>query len=173
MTEQQPKTVAELVQRIEKSWNAFYAYIDTLSEAQLTQPTDAVGWTAKDHLIHLASWEDTLNALLEKKPQWENMGVEKSLWDSGDVDKINGILQKRYQAMPLSEVRQKHQKIHQRLMANIRTLADEDLQRPARDFQPDSKRTHPIVRPLIADTYEAYEEHTPWIAAIVTKPISK
>src|SRR5689334_12649462 len=100
MTE--PTTVAELCQRIESSWNTFNAYIDTLSEAQLTQPTDAVGWTAKDHLVHLATWEDTLNALLEKEPQWENIDVDKTLWFSGDIDKINAIVQKRCQAMTLS-----------------------------------------------------------------------
>src|ERR1041385_3625233 len=164
MTE--PTTVAELRQRIEAGWNTFNAYIDTLNEAQLTQLTDAVGWTAKDHLSHLASWEDTLNALLDKKLRWENIGVDKALWFSNDFDKINAVVQKHWQNMPLDEVRQKHREIHQRLMPKIRALSDEDLQRPIREYQSDSTSTRPILQPLIADTYEHYEEHTPWIAAI-------
>lgn len=161
-------TVTDLLQNIETSWDKLQSYIDSLSEAQLTEPTDAAGWTAKDHLIHIATWEDTLNALLEGKPQWENIGVDKALWFSGDVDKINAIVQKRDQHMSLSEVRQKHQEVHQRLMSRIALLSDADLKRPIKDYQPESPRTHPILRALISDTYEAYDEHTPWIAAIVS-----
>jgi len=160
-------TVAELLRNIETGWNTFQAYIDTLSKSQLIRPTDAAGWTAKDHLVHLAMWEDSLNALLEHTPQWERMGADKALWDSHDVDKINAILQKRYQNMPLEEVRQKHQEVHQRLMPKIALLTDEDVQRPVRDYQPGSDDNRPIFRNLVSDTYEAYDEHTPWIAAIV------
>ena len=135
MTEQQSMTVTELLRKIEASWSTFNAYIDTLTEAQLTQPTDAAGWTAKDHLIHIASWEDTLNALLDKSPQWEHMGVDKALFFSGD--EINAVIQKRYQNMPLAEVRQKHQEIHKNLMSKLSKLSDEDLYRPVRDYQPD------------------------------------
>src|SRR5436190_20969846 len=126
MTKEEPKTVAELLKNIETGWNSFSGYINTLTQTQLTQPTDAAGWTAKDHLIHIASWEDTLNALLDKSPQWENISVDKALWFSGDIDKINAIVQKRYQHMPLSEVRQKHREVHQRLLSKIQALADED-----------------------------------------------
>jgi hypothetical protein len=166
MTEQ-PKTVEALRQNIEAGWDKFNAYIDTLSEAQLTRPTDAAGWTAKDHLIHLARWEDTLNALLDRTPQWERMEVDKALWDGHDVDKINAVVQKRNQNMPLDDVRRTHRDVHQRLMSKISALSDADLQRPVRDYQPASSASQPILRPLITDTYEAYEEHTPWIAAIV------
>jgi uncharacterized protein (TIGR03083 family) len=164
-----PKTVNELLDNIERGWNSFNAYIDTLSEKQLTQPTDAAGWTAKDHLIHLASWEDTLNALLDRTPRWERIGVDKALWDSNDIDQINAIVQKRYHDMPLDEVRQKHREVHQRLLEKIRQLSDADLGQPIREYQPGSATTSPIVRPLVADTYDAYAEHTPWIAAIVEK----
>jgi hypothetical protein len=166
MTEQ-PKTVEALLRNIETGWDQFNAYIDTLSEAQLTQPTDAAGWTAKDHLIHLARWEDTLNALLDRIPQWERMEFDKALWDSHDIDLQNAIVQQRNQNMPLEDVRQTHRAVHQRLISKISALSDADLQRPIRDYQPGSAASQPILRPLIADTYEAYEEHTPWIAAIV------
>jgi uncharacterized protein (TIGR03083 family) len=164
-----PKTVQELLDNIESGWNTFNTYIDTLSEKQLTQPTDAAGWTAKDHLIHLASWEDTLNALLDHAPRWERIGVDKALWDSNAIDDINAIVQKRYQDMPLAEARQKHREVHERLLAKIRQLSDADLQQPIREYQPGSASASPIVRPLVADTYDAYAEHTPWIAAIVEK----
>ncbi len=160
-------TVAELVRNIEIAWDKFQAYIDTLSEEQLTRPTDAAGWTAKDHITHLAAWEDTLNALLDHTPQWERMSISKKLWDSRDVDKINFIIQKRYRQMPLNEVRWRHQQIHRNLMSRLPLLDDEHMRYPVHAYQPGSDDIHPILQPLVTDTYEAYEEHTPWIAAIV------
>jgi hypothetical protein len=168
MAKQEPKTVAELLSRIDAAWKTFTVYIDSLSEAQLTQPTDAAGWTAKDHLIHIATWEDTLNALLDKKPMWERIGIDKALWSSPDIDAINAFVQKREQQMPLDEVRRKHREIHQELLTKLRALSDADLQAPIRD-QAGSSTSRAVLRSLIADTYEAYEEHTPWIAAIVAK----
>jgi hypothetical protein len=169
----QPMTVAELVRNIETGWNTFQTYIRSLSADQLTKPTDAAGWTAKDHIIHLASWEDTLNALLEHTPQWERLGVDKALWDSHDVDKINAIVQKRYQNMPLEDVLLRQQQVHYWLMSKVPLLSDEELQRPVRDYQMDTDDTRPILQNLVTDTYEAYEEHTPWIAAIVAKENGK
>ncbi len=169
MAEQAPKTVAELLKRIDAAWTTFSSYIDSLTETQLTQPTDAAGWTAKDHLIHLALWEDALNALLDRTPQWERLGLDKGLWASADVDASNAVLQKRYQHMLLREVRQKHRDVHQQLLSKIRALSDGDLQRPVRDYQPGSSDSRPILRNLMSDTFEAYEEHTPYIAAIVAR----
>lgn len=169
MTDAVATSVAELTRSIETGWNAFRNTISTLTENQLTQPTDAAGWTAKDHLIHLATWEDALNALLDLQPRWENLGIDKALWDSQDIDQINAVIQKRYHDMPLADVHHRHQEVHQRLMAKIAQLSDKDLQKPIKDYQPGSTDTTPIGRPLVADTYEAYAEHMPWIAAIVAK----
>jgi len=166
-------TVAELVRNIESGWLRFQTYIHSLTDEQLTRPTDAAGWTAKDHIIHLAAWEDTLNALLEHTPQWERLGIDKTLWDTRDVDKMNAIIQKRYQNMPLEDVLLRQQQVHNWLMSKVPLLPDEELLRPVRDYQPNSDDTRPILRNLVTDTYEAYEEHTPWIAAIVAKLNSK
>lgn len=167
MTDQPSMTVRELLHRIETGWNTFYAYLDTLSEAQFTGPKDAAGWTAKDHLSHIAFWEDTLNALLERTPRWERLGIDKALWDTGDVDKFNAVMQAREKDVPLAEVRRKHRDVHQRLLANLAALSDADLGRPIREFQAASTSDRPILLPLMGDTFEAYEEHTPWIRAIV------
>jgi hypothetical protein len=50
---------AELLERIEAGFQEINQYLDSLTETQLTQPTDAAGWTAKDHVIHMAIWEDS------------------------------------------------------------------------------------------------------------------
>lgn len=60
----------ELLIRIEQGWNEFQAYIQTLSAAQLAGPTDAAGWTAKDHIMHLAVWEDGIDAARIVGTEW-------------------------------------------------------------------------------------------------------
>ena len=72
-------TTTELVSRMQKGWDDFQAYLKTLTLEQVTQPTDAAGWTVKDHIIHLATWEDGVYALLEKQPRHEQMGLDKAL----------------------------------------------------------------------------------------------
>src|SRR5690242_16924292 len=108
MTEQ-ITTKAQLLEAIQREWQSFNAYLDTLSEQQLTQPTDAASWTAKDHIAHLWVWEDGMNAFLQKRPRHEAMGIPQDVWVSGDFDKINAIIQQRYQGMLLAEVRQHFQ----------------------------------------------------------------
>ena len=46
-----PSTKDELLEYLEQEWTDFHAYLQTLTETQLSVPTDAAGWTAKDHVI--------------------------------------------------------------------------------------------------------------------------
>ena len=46
-------------------------------------------------------------------------------------------------------------------------MSDADLQRPYNHYQPSSDRQQPVIGWIIGNTYGHYEEHQPWIAAIV------
>jgi hypothetical protein len=41
-----------VMSEIEATWNKLQTLLVASTEEQLTQPTDAVGWTAKDHSIN-------------------------------------------------------------------------------------------------------------------------
>jgi hypothetical protein len=160
---------AEMLARIQQAWDDFHIYLNTLSEEQLTTPTDAAGLTAKDHVMHLAVWEDGTIALLNGHKRREQMGVDEATWDTHDYDKINGVIQQHYQAKPLAEVLQAFAEVHQRLLEKLGTLTDEDLQRPYSFYQSTSDNEHAVIGWISGNTYEHYAEHTPWIAAIVEK----
>lgn len=169
MSDTSTMTKAELLSAIDKGWDDIQAYLDTLTEQQLTQPTDPAGWTAKDHVIHLAIWEDGINALLEKRDRVAAMGIDPETWESHDYDRINAIIQQRYHDLSWAEVQHKRQQVHQHLLTIIQSLSDADLQRPYRDYQPDSTADKPVIGWINGNTFEHYEEHIPWIKAIVER----
>src|SRR5262245_46281468 len=100
MSDQEAITIANLLHRIENGWNDLQSYLATLSAEQLMTPTDAAGWTAKDHVIHLAIWEDGISALLEGQTQREGMQVDVATWKQG-IESINAVVQQRYHDLPL------------------------------------------------------------------------
>ena len=157
----------ELITNMQEGWNNLQTYIDTLSEAQLTQPTDAAGWTAKDHLIHLAVWADGVAALLDKQPRREHMGVDAESWESRDFDRINAVIQQQHKDMPLDEVHTALREAHQRLYGKAQAMSEEELNRPYNTYEPGSSQNKPVVLWIISDSYDHYAEHIPWIDAIV------
>jgi uncharacterized protein (TIGR03083 family) len=167
MSDEMVNSKAELVEKIQAAWDAFNAYIDSLDAVQLTEPTDAAGWSAKDHIAHLAVWESGMVAMLESLPRHERMGLAYNLWISGDYDAINAVLQERDADLPLAEVRQWFAEVHQQLLDKIDALSYEDLLRPYNYYQPDSDRQEPAIERIIGNTYEHYPEHQEWIAVIV------
>lgn len=87
---------AGLLKKTRASWDTLNAYVATLTEAQLTQATDAAGWTVKDHLMHLAVWEDGVWAMLNHQNRREQMGVDEKAWQSWDFDAINASIQRAH-----------------------------------------------------------------------------
>src|SRR4051794_1166729 len=97
-------TKVELLRRMQAGWDELNRYIASLSDQQLTGPTDAAGWTVKDHLIHLAIWEDSVFGILEGLARHDYMGVDQEIWESGDFDRINAVIQQRFHDMPIDTV---------------------------------------------------------------------
>ncbi len=166
MTQESDITRSEVLETMQQGYNEFTSYLETLSAAQLTGLTDAGGWTIKDHVMHLAVWEDGMNALFERRSRAESMGVEQALFASGDWDRVNAVIQQRWQHLTWAEVLATFRQTHERLIAKITTLSDEDLQRPYRDYQPDSTWDRPALTTLLGNTSAHYAEHRPWIEAI-------
>src|SRR5437763_16940216 len=93
--EASPRDKAELLDRIGRSRPALETTIDSLSEAQLAAPGPGGGWSAKDHLAHLAAWERKALAELEGRPPHEVFGVDGASYEASDVDQLNEIVYRR------------------------------------------------------------------------------
>jgi hypothetical protein len=164
------KTKAELLGEIARAWDSFQAVLAKYSESQLTTSRDAVGWTAKDHISHLAVWERRVLFVLQGKPVHEGLGVDEELYRSATVDELNALIQPQHAAKPLAEVLGDLRQAHQSLVEAIQTLSDEDLHRPYRQFVPyeiaeDDDRT--VLTLIAGNTTEHFPEHLGWIDALI------
>ena len=169
MSDQVVFSQPELLRRVQRGWDDFNTYLNTLTEKQKTVPTDAAGWTVKDHIMHLAVWEDGMIGLLRKRPQYERMGLDEATWKTEGYDVKNAVIQQRHQNLSLDEVMKKFRDVHQEMVKQIESMSTADLEEARRNFVPASTDERPIWMWVTGNTYEHYAEHLPWIAAIAEK----
>lgn len=138
-------------------------------------PTDAAGWRALDHVIHLADWENGMLALLNHQDRAAGMGVDKATWTTQDFDKINDILQKKSKDKTLQQAQEYVMGIYQQFVGKIQSMSDEDLHQPYKYYQPDLWIEKRRSSKAGADEHLPARRRsiTPWIAAIVAddKPV--
>lgn len=166
MNDQTEISVPEFLSQLDAGWAELQAFIASLTTEQLTVPADPAGWTVKDHLMHLAVWEDGMNAVLAHQSRLDRMGISAAIWDSGDYDQINDIIQKRHRADSLASVLAALSGVHAELRGRIAAMSTADLLAPYSDYQPTSTSSDPVIWKLAGNTYEHYEEHIPWMQAI-------
>ena len=158
--------VASLLARIRSSRAALEESVNGRSDDQRVTPRRD-GWSAKDHLAHVAAWEDYLDGLLHGRGGIETFGLEGP--EVLDTDAINAILQARHAALSAGDARRRFARSHAALMVTLEGLTDADLQRPIGSYLPghddDERSRRPIVGWIVGNTYEHYDEHRGWIAA--------
>lgn len=164
-----PPSREAVLSALETSWNELQTLLTSLTDEQLTVPTDAAGWTAKDHLIHLALYDRAELAVLEGKSKREALGIPAELWERGEDDEINAVIQGRYRDMPLDAVKQTLRENHDSMWRKLDSMSEADLLLPYGHYQPDSGDDLPLIQSVPWDTTYHYRDHIPWIAAIVGK----
>jgi uncharacterized protein (TIGR03083 family) len=160
----------EQLERIDESWLRLNGFIESLTPAQLTEPTDAEGWSVKDHLAHLTAWERGMVFLLQRRPRHEGMGVEEAVYLADDLDGLNEAIRQVTMDTPIDEVIQDLRGTHEQLRAMIVAMPDEDLRRTYSWFlpaEPGMDDGRPIISRIAANTDGHFDEHLPWMQAIV------
>jgi uncharacterized protein (TIGR03083 family) len=154
-------SVDNMKRRIEHAWAELQHFLNGLTDEQFAGPTDANGWTVKDHMVHLAVWEDGLKTLVDGGTQQAGMEIDDATWEK-DVDEINDVIFRRYRDLSLDEAKAKSQLSHETLVARLYALTDDDLMRTESDDNP-----VPLIGKIAGNTFGHYAEQMPWMQAIV------
>ncbi len=157
-------TTADLIGRIDGAWATLEAALAGADEAAWTTP-GGDGWSAKDHLAHVESWERYLLALLERRPPAAAVGADPATLASADGDALNDLLIEPTKAHPLSRVLADLRGTHERLLAAVAAVPEADLGRPAADYQPEELAGDPdsIARWIDHICDEHLRDHVGWI----------
>jgi len=153
--------------RIEAGWYQLVELVNQVEDAAGLNQVGADGWTVKDHLAHVATWEHSLLALLEGRDRAGAMGLNEPL---EEIDSINEAVRKLHATDTAEEALGYFRDSHAQLMAAIGKLDDADLEKPYSHYQPsetDEKR--PVVGWVAGNTYEHYAEHIGWINHLLSE----
>jgi hypothetical protein len=174
MSEKEPANKAEFLTDLARAWAELLETLDGYTEEQMTQLTDRVGWTVKDHLGHLVSWEEGITALLRREPRWEAMGVTDALAQTRlnppTEDELNQHMRDGMQKLSLAEVRERLSAANEALKSQVESMDGEDLLRGYSHFAPDEpgeETGRPVLGWVEGNSSAHYREHLPWIREIV------
>jgi uncharacterized protein (TIGR03083 family) len=161
-----PANKAEFQEQLRDAWAQLQQTLDSLTEAQMTEGTDAAGWTVKDHLAHLIPWEQGMIALLKHQPRYAAMGVDLETVQSNDEGELNRILRAQHASASLAEVREHLRQTHEELSTFVESLQPDDLLKTYSHYQPDESDDdsgEPVLRWVVGNSSGHYLEHLPWI----------
>ncbi len=151
-----PGDKVALIARIQHEWAALQQAIAQLNPAQMNKP-DAGGWSIKDNLAHLSSWENFLRLYhLQGQLPHEVLQLDKQTFEQLDENGLNQILFQRHQVRSVDDVLADLERTHVLLLADLEQLSYNDLIQPR---YPDDPEARPLLGWVIGNTYEHYQEH--------------
>jgi len=161
---------ARLVRHIRDSRSRLEQTVSRVDEKGLTSPGPD-GWSVKDHLAHVAVWEESLLALLEGRDRVVAVGLVSATTESDtrDVDAENADLQRLHRDRPLADVLATFRETHARVLTALERLNDADLYRPYSHYQPKSLpyNPRPVLGWIVGNTWDHYDEHATGIEKLV------
>lgn len=161
----QPTTISEFFLRMARGRAQLEEWIATLGATRLNA-RGKDGWAIKDHLAHLAAWENGIAALLRGEARYAAMGLDLHQSSANDFEARNNQIYALHKDKPVEEVLNFFHSAHVGLQNELAKLSDADLQKPYSHFAPNEKRDDadkPIINWLIGNTYAHFEEHDGWI----------
>jgi uncharacterized protein (TIGR03083 family) len=147
-------TKDELLAAIRRDRAAFQALVAPLSDAQLTDPTLAEGWSIKDVVAHIAAWEGRCAGWLEAAARGET--AERP--EVKDVDGSNARDFAAARQLSLADVLARSRAAHTAMLRAVEALSEADM----RD---ETRFGWPTWQMASSNSDEHYREHTDQIRA--------
>jgi hypothetical protein len=141
MAAELPKTKDELVERIRSARAELQETLDRLSDEQLAQPGPDGGWSAKDHLAHIAAWHRHAVSIVSGEQPYDTFGMGEKQLNAMGLDEINAAIFEQNRALALPGVLAAFNGAHEKMLALVESLDDADLTRPYFRNEPTITRT--------------------------------
>jgi hypothetical protein len=170
MGEEDGMTRQALLGAMVQAWDELETALSRLSPAQWSGPQDAEGWSAKDHVAHMAAWGQSAVHFLQHKPRHTGLDIDESLYLAEGYDAINAEIQRRNKDLPVEQALAWLRSTHAQLLALVEGLSDADLARPYRFYLPDEPGEgdgRPAYDVVYGNSAGHYREHLAWIASLV------
>jgi hypothetical protein len=167
-----PRDKQDLEQQIDAARAALEAVFDTHDETQLTEVRDDAGWSARDHLHHIAAWEDFEIARERGAGAYAIFGLpDKASYDAlvarePDFRAINEQVRQHGKDLSLAAVRAYARQSRATAKALLATFTDEGLRRLSNPADPTSDTFMAIVA---GNSYEHDDEHRSYIEALLER----
>lgn len=170
MSDTTPKTTAELLSRLDRAWEALESTLGRLTQAQLTDVRDLAGWAVKDHVMHVAAWEDAFLARLTGRPTHEALGLDEAAL-AQDEDAVNAAIFTRHRHRPLTEVLNAARTSHRAVRARLAALGDHAVAGTVTDVVPPGTESEggAAAAWIAGNTWEHYEAHHDWIRTLADR----
>jgi hypothetical protein len=153
MTEQVDKI--SVLKEMDTSYAALEEILASLDKTQYFIEGVIPGWSIKDILAHIASWQHRLLRWLDAAVR----NVEPAISGPNNVDEMDALNAQFYEenkALPLDEVLTDFRTTHQHIMDIVQAMPTEDLISPHRFSWSNGI---PLWQAIAGDTYEHFREH--------------
>jgi hypothetical protein len=163
-------TLTELTDAIQSARAELESFLAGLHEKDASMK-DANGWTVRDHVTHIAVWEDSVAVLFRGGKRHQALGIDEALYAEASFDEINDVIKRAQERLTLGQAVELMQRVHEALMDDVRRLSDAELGTTVRyRFQnaPQSDKRR-VIDFISENTAAHYEEHLPWMREIVKR----
>jgi hypothetical protein len=147
---------ATLLNEVRTNYAALEAILASLDKTQYFTEGVIPGWSLKDILAHIASWQHRLLKWLEAAVRNEEPAISGPN-NVKEMDALNAQFYQENKALPLDEVLTDFRTTHQHIMDIVQAMPEEDLLNPHRFAW---SKGEPLWKSIAGDTYEHYQEHT-------------
>jgi hypothetical protein len=143
---------AALLDRIRRSWDTLQSAVDSLDERRISEPGPE-NWSIKDHLAHIAHWEQATLDTIEGRDQRGALGVAEG--EEPTEDEVNAVLQERDARLSAAEVRALLATTHASLVARVETVDAPTFERWRAKIE--------------GNTHQHFDEHLEWIRGLLVE----
>lgn len=159
-----------LMSHIERDWQALMTWLKTLTPHQIAEIRNPDGWAIKDHVAHMAAWENSVVVFLERRPRHEGLGFPEGTFLGENLDEINDAIFRRHKNTSYEAILQNFLRVHAHLLRVLAPLTTEDLMKPYQHYLPDEPGDGPpALNVVYGNTAHHYRLHQGWMEAMLNE----